>query len=382
MRFREVLNIIDASKIFFVDTFGINNTQFNDTDKWLSVANEDNSYGFVCREFAKLGFKKHDSLTPDLKVFFIAMLEHKKSKFKNCSDVHFLREVNKYKRGIYSLWQWQKSRIIYHFDSDIENDLMENSNIKVTSKIPANVLNHIPHDHFFVATDRLNVYRDKFITFEVQRQMDSVQFENNLEVVGFFINKDDNLRLSNDKFYKSGKSILVSVLLTNSRGDLMIEGMYINLPEEGEEKTIEECIYLTESTEEERRIANLVAENIFPYLLYLCTENAMVRNRKVPKKVIKSFKSLDKVDLKDVYRPIDNEPSKRKFPPCEVINYISESKEKKDAPKSPHERRSHWHSYWIGKRNTKERQVILRWISAIMVNEGKGNVRTVGVEVR
>ena len=43
----------------------------------------------------------------------------------------------------------------------------------------------------------------------------------------------------------------------------------------------------------------------------------------------------------------------------------------------PHLRRAHWHSFWIGKRNSAERKLVLRWLPPIAVNVNDTELPTV-----
>ena len=57
----------------------------------------------------------------------------------------------------------------------------------------------------------------------------------------------------------------------------------------------------------------------------------------------------------------------------EKVVYVGEHG--KGSPKSPHIRRSHFHSYWTGSGDSKE--LIVKWVNTIFVHGGDGNNSTV-----
>ena len=46
--------------------------------------------------------------------------------------------------------------------------------------------------------------------------------------------------------------------------------------------------------------------------------------------------------------------------------------------KAPHSRRGHWHHYWVGKKDSGERRLILKWIAPTFVN---GTPNTVNINI-
>lgn len=46
--------------------------------------------------------------------------------------------------------------------------------------------------------------------------------------------------------------------------------------------------------------------------------------------------------------------------------------------KSPHARRGHWHHFWIGKHETNERKLILKWVAPMFINGSEDdNIATI-----
>lgn len=37
-------------------------------------------------------------------------------------------------------------------------------------------------------------------------------------------------------------------------------------------------------------------------------------------------------------------------------------------PKRPHSRKGHWHHFWIGKRDTEERKLVLKWVAPMFIH--------------
>jgi hypothetical protein len=129
----------------------------------------------------------------------------------------------------------------------------------------------------------------------------------------------------------------------------------------------------TQMNEQERAMAMQTVPSIVSLVLYLCSENAEIRNgggdQRVPgyPKPKKTKKGLR------IYAP--DKPTHwevgfrlgaalRRSAPGE-----SEGVGGTHARPRPHIRRAHWHSYWVGKWDDPEaRRVVLKWLPPIAVN--------------
>ena len=139
---------------------------------------------------------------------------------------------------------------------------------------------------------------------------------------------------------------------------------------------------MMDEDEKYRDAAAEVALNVLQYLLYLCAENSIVRplGKETRKPRPKKY-----TEAKEPAKYAVNFPKEvhRKFPPSERSageTRITVSSEKRST--APHERRAHWHSYWVGgRKGTEKARLALRWLSPILVNYGKGESAKTIVDV-
>lgn len=108
-------------------------------------------------------------------------------------------------------------------------------------------------------------------------------------------------------------------------------------------------------------------------LLYLCSENAEIRENAVTKntyrpsnRVRNKFSEIRKMDCGFVYgsevrkhRKVHEEQQKeRKSRETTPIRHAMR----------PHTRKAHWHHYWVGK---GRKELVLRWIAPTVVGTGE-----------
>lgn len=109
------------------------------------------------------------------------------------------------------------------------------------------------------------------------------------------------------------------------------------------------------------------------FYLYLCSDKPDVtpdpqtsktyRPRKVGGRILDKFREIEGkkvgVVIGSAIRLNTNKNSD--------ISSSSVSPHKSHKPHRPHTRRGHWHHYWIGKRGTQERKLILKWTHPMLV---------------
>ena len=122
---------------------------------------------------------------------------------------------------------------------------------------------------------------------------------------------------------------------------------------------------------------------ILQLVLYICAENKEIEENALQKNITRKPKS--KKYIKDKYREVQiwdcgNKISEkiRTFLISDNKTCSSNSKIGNGKIKSPHSRRGHWHHFWIGKRNSEERKLILKWVAPTFVN---GSPNTVNINI-
>lgn len=118
------------------------------------------------------------------------------------------------------------------------------------------------------------------------------------------------------------------------------------------------------------------ASKLMQLVLYICAENAEIEENPNQKKITKrtgyikdKYREIRKWDVGiRTTKMIRSIRTSDKF-----VRYtdIDNLRTGKGTSKRPHVRRGHWHHFWTGPRNSKERKLILRWIGPLQINMNK-----------
>ncbi len=254
---------------------------------------------------------------------------------------------------------WRVSKQVYHFEQELEKLLYSQAEDKIL--LPVDILKNMPYPCGYFETP--NLLGEQFHGFFVCFDM-----ENKMELMKFMI-------LNNN-----GESVnICSIELLTGH-------------------TLKECVesplklqYSKQdvTTEADKYIG--LVEKMLQLVLYVCAVNADIQQAEPTKKTVKP-KSI--ADIKDKYKEVNrwnvgnhivkkirnlnkkcnsykniNETEGNN--PSRNINETenNEKKLQKQHHITPHVRRGHWQSYWIGKRDgSEERKLVLRWKHFIYVN--------------
>lgn len=64
------------------------------------------------------------------------------------------------------------------------------------------------------------------------------------------------------------------------------------------------------------------------------------------------------------------------------LDSINNDKKRLSISKHTHVRRGHWHSFWVGKRNSPDRRLIIKWVNSTIVNaSGRSNLPMLKIKV-
>ena len=118
------------------------------------------------------------------------------------------------------------------------------------------------------------------------------------------------------------------------------------------------------------------------FLLYLCTENANIKNiaayntpsdknQNNISKDISNIKGKHAPDINIVGEDVGIRIRKLKASNYDSNKHTSNNSNSTKKEKAPHIRRGHYHSYWVGKHGTPERKLILKWIDFTLIHPEK-----------
>ncbi|AGS80772.1 hypothetical protein LEP1GSC050_0078 [Leptospira phage vB_LbrZ_5399-LE1] len=111
-----------------------------------------------------------------------------------------------------------------------------------------------------------------------------------------------------------------------------------------------------------------IYKTLLPLVLYICAENAEIRGNDSYAARLEKFQNIDLLNLKEAERPtiwnVGNSFDKE----YKAFVERESSSSGLSNSKRPHLRRAHWHSFWRGKRNSSDRELILHFLSDISVN--------------
>lgn len=260
---------------------------------------------------------------------------------------------------------WRIYKQIYTFDIEMEKLLDEQGSLNLI--VPTEVLYNMPYPCIYIKTNTKK-YIDGFFVF-FQAVPYELQPEGTLELHFLIIKDNDNLRFTP-----------LSIVLDNK-------------------KTLGECVkkYLKSvqqrSDEDYSEVSSALfkeASEVLPFfmqlVLYICAENREIEEDKVQKKITK--KPSSSKFIKDKFREVQkwNLGTRtgiilRAFKAREKTYSNSENKEQEATLKVsqargmmvPHSRRGHWHHFWIGKRGTDSRKLILKWVAPTFIHKNFKN---------
>jgi hypothetical protein len=252
--------------------------------------------------------------------------------------------------GALAAWRWTQG--IYRFDPSTFDALW---NTPITGEIPMEVLYCLPEWCVFIPTpgkiwlgSRLNGF---FAHLDYNRKMQQVE-----------------LRLMLNVLAPNGDSQSVALPIMIGTGGVA-ESLATTL-----KRTAQPDPLGMHLSEQERAMAMTEVPALVSLVLYLCSENAEIResggsDRRPAYAVLKKTKKGLRLDTPD--RPTHWLVGYRIGAALRRASSERSSEEPTGthARPRPHIRRAHWHSYWVGKWNDPDtRIVVLKWLPPIAVN--------------
>ena len=252
-------------------------------------------------------------------------------------------------------WAWQKDKIIYSFDPDLTDALIEQVNdLNDTDVLPVDLLVHLPYPCIYVKAPTMTDHTDGFfawIEWDTERKMEELRVQ--LVVKDFEHTIPQMLHL--------------------------IPGA-----------TIKECIEDTVHLCMKKRPSTAVTSDDFlrtfstllaaiQHLLYLTAVNADISDESAPVLTVVKPETSNKKSSEKINRGKENEiiskqvgvrvgaalRAAKKRSPSQNTNAGTGSR------KRAHTRRGHWHHYWTGPKDG-ERELTLKWVSPTMIHPEEG----------
>lgn len=254
---------------------------------------------------------------------------------------------------IAALAKWRLSKQIFEIDEELCDILMETD--KLDEELPNEVVNRLIYDCFYVTLPDgyINIKSIKNASGEYNDLKD-------MTIDGFF-------------YQIIGKSIIIVIMF--SSGHTQSLGFDVK-----EDLSLQEMIesHMTANSDV-YKIINFFVQIV----LYLSADNADIEENKVQKEIYKppvrhkvkdSFSELRKWDVGFRYGK-----AIKKARQIEKKNQSvsSEHHEGSHARKRTHVRKGHYHHFWRGSKQTGDRELILKWISPVVINAEFENVATI-----
>lgn len=266
-----------------------------------------------------------------------------------------------------ALGGFRYTKDIYLFDEDLVNNLIKTS----LKDINAQALLRLPEQHLFIDLNgKVEVYDKK--------------------IIGFYAYYNDDVcseRLSNfatvDKEFSSHfkdypYKLCIRVLWKDDEGDNIWSGS-IPLKDGDLTDSLEYMHNIRKMIENKYRITETnkmppcevvpILEKIIPFILYLCSDEPEIKDKKCSK--LKHIPYSDKDKPKRIFSP---SIVRRWEVGKEIGKKLRQQREHTGRSSiTPHLRRAHWHGFYKGKRDNEERELIYKWIPPIFVTSSKDN---------
>ena len=237
---------------------------------------------------------------------------------------------------------WSKNKQVYKFDSELEESLSDMDEVR----LPVRVLDRLPYNEIYIDFSEDGPFIENF--------------------AGAFVNIIP---------YKNGYCICIMRI---NQKLMSMTGFIPFVPKENDDYAdfvVNKDTYIVSddksATHVDYRKFTIFLLNA---LLYLCSENAEIKQSEVTKKtyrpssVVKNkFSEIQINECGYIYGSVvrkQREKSPKDSEPSEKQSIRSRNSH----PMRTHVRKAHWHHYWAGK---GRQELVLRWIAPTVVGQGE-----------
>ena len=263
---------------------------------------------------------------------------------------------------LFHLAAWRRYSQIYSFDPTLIEELTESD----CDDVVIESLRNLPYDSFYVD---IHDYSDSCEGFFCAR---------NVQI----LDNGRNVSAENTEFLNS-----LHIMFIMKNGNTlgfpisMTPGLTIKESRDNYSKLFREAVFSqkvkhdeAESyVEEVNHQVEMHLNTAVQILLYLCAINKDVVENPEQKPIYKKSSvqkdRLSSIQKWDVGYRIGNIIRNSKKPEtADTESSDSVPKSIKASRKRPHARRAHFHHYWIGKRDTSDRKLIVKWVAPMFIN--------------
>ncbi|MDR1550293.1 MAG: hypothetical protein LBT06_17145 [Hungatella sp.] len=274
----------------------------------------------------------------------------------NVPSEYYLRHLSV---TIAALASWRQYKEVYRFAPEMETILYEQADCD----IPMEVLLYLPFPCFYVETPQL--CDQKYHGFLVSLDQ-AEQGEQRVLLHCIAIKKEDTLDFKLFEIpFLPGKTLKEGIFdaVTFVRDEIPSA--------KGKE-------LLIAFAEDHAQYRLEVISRLCQLILYVTAQNADIKEQqpgrsgsRSPGKNIKDkYREIRNWDVgyRIVNKLVNTEQSEKRPQEAEKSEREDEASSKTRTSPMPHLRRGHWHTYWTGKRNAKDRKMILKWIPLTQIN--------------
>ena len=261
---------------------------------------------------------------------------------------------------ISALYAWRKYKEIYSFDDDLADLLEDQADTEMD--IPIDILYQLPYPCIYIQYKKCGF----FAYFE--HDVNNNQFEFRM----WYMEPENNASFP--------------VILHIEEQCTIDESIEKTYAEAKKRTTPDMDFFLDQSSD----LIKQHAAKLLQFVLYICADNSEREEDPEQKKVTRRTPDSEKKP-KDVFREIrkwdvgyriGSQIRRMKSDPKKTDttepDERTEQTGRKGVRKSPHARRGHWHHFWIGKHETSERKLILKWVAPIFINGSEDdNIATI-----
>lgn len=258
-----------------------------------------------------------------------------------------------------ALANWRRCKEIYLFSDELLESLIENSSMALSLSITA--LDTLPYDCFY-----LDCRIDPYCGFYVYFDYDCVKQIRILRIEG--VDQSRHFVTTKLSYYYSGETIadgIKAALVARRNTVEEIDATYDNA-------------YAMQDNYIQS-VTKTVVPKVIQLLLYLCSENAQITLKDTPmqsNELLSSQKDLVASETREWQVGNNNEivlkAGSRSLSSGTISHTTYEAASTRT--RSPHIRKAHWHHYWVGKRGTAERRLVIKWIPpTVIASEGSSN---------
>lgn len=265
-----------------------------------------------------------------------------------------------YSSVMVGLSAWRIHKQMYKFDEDLEKMLLNQKEEDLI--LPVEVINNLPFSCIYIETKSIYGADGVFAYFEDYNG----QMELRFLLVGY---DKENIE----------ESDIIPALINLTPGKTIKELIDSLVEEECNLAKVE----LGEVTQESVMVHDIISSAL-QLVLYICAQNSEIDEDPEQKKIAR--KPKDFAFIKDKYREVQKwncgtttGEMIREYRRNQTQYEYDPDPGKTGKAKRPHSRRGHWHSYWLGKRGTPERRIVLKWLAPMFIHKMMENGVTTNI---